>query len=301
MGDSGRKIPNFKRKVFGEAPSKLPKKYCADRQLEEVLAKPPPNLEYVDEFEVYQLDKNGKRWRRVCGRNHLLRLPPYVPEGVANPHNVANPREAYKCTNVSYDDGSGLGRFGWCEEHMKRIPQIDGVREAIKKRMADMSGGHEGTTDITSLQEWVDKVQESMTVDDLLDGTRLLYEMEALREMAKDFMEKNGYDQEQADYIASLMFRQTEMRLKMAKTDNELLKNQALSAVLRVILNGVIAIIENKLGPAEAAAVLTEFKKNLIIPITEQGYSEVLRRQQASGMSEPIAIDANQFRVIDRE
>ena len=277
---------------------------CTIAQLEEVLSKPPPNIEIIDEYEAYLIQDDGTK-KRICGHPIDIDLPSLVPEGIKNPHDVKNPYLEYRCCEEPALMRDGESFWGPCEKHLPQAwKKKNGDPSKVFKRGLQKSISQKGQRDkenmksgTNELQSWIDHIQDTMTVEQLLDGTRLLFEMEALRALAKEKMSELGYDQDQSEHIASLMVRQTDMRLKMAKADNELLKNQALSAVLKVILNGVVAIVEEQLGPAAAASVLSKFKETLVIPITEQGFTEVLRRQQAMGLNEPIELSANEFQV----
>lgn len=275
---------------------------CSLEVLERTLRREPPNLERVDELESYVVDGDGNRIRRVCGNRLLRGLPSTVPQGVANPHGVTDPYEQYRCTSVAGYGVPHLEGFGPCRRHLPPFLQSrEGMQEYVMEKLAKRgySEGKDAVTGVGSLQKHITDVEMRMKVSELLDSTRLLFEMEALRAMAKEAMDTDGYDQERADHIASLMVKQTDMHLKMAKTDNELIKNQALAAILRVVLNGVVAIVEEQLGPEEAANVLVQFRERLVIPITEQGFTEVLIRQQASGVGDAITVAANDFSVGD--
>lgn len=150
---------------------------------------------------------------------------------------------------------------------------------------------------ITSLEEQLGVTMANMSVEELLDGTRLLWRIEALRQMAEGDMEDSGYDTDRANAISNLLERMVNMRLKMAKTDNEIIKTQAIANVLQVVLNGVVAIVEELMGPADVAKVLTAFKERLVIPLTEQGFSEILKRQEAAGVAGRIELHPADVRV----
>jgi len=272
------------------------------KELFSVLQDPPPIIEEIDELEIYQIGANGEREKRICG-GVRRELPTFVPGGLANPHNVENPRKQYRCTNPAGMSVKSVNGIGPCWKHAPMgIKRSEKVQEFMRQFLAN-HGYKEGTVSGTNeLNSKIAELQANMTVEELLDGTRLLWEIEALRKLAIDAMESdqdNEYCAEDAEHIARLMDQLVDMRLKMVKTDSEIVKNQAVASIVRVVLNGVVMIVERQLGPGSAAKVLEEFKQTLLIPMNEHGFSEILRRHEAAGLLGAISVSANDFKVED--
>ena len=248
------------------------KKRCKMEVLEYALRKPPPKVEVVDELEIYLLDDQGKRKRRICGHHRKRGFPSVVPAGMLNPHGVVDPYDEYRCTSSAGLGFAHLPQLGPCKYHAPPyLRTAEGTQKRVRaKHLQDLEGSVDG---ITSLEEQLGVTMANMSVEELLDGTRLLWRIEALRQMAEGDMEDSGYDTDRANAISNLLERMVNMRLKMAKTDNEIIKTQAIANVLQVVLNGVVAIVEELMGPADVAKVLTAFKERLVIPLTEQGFS----------------------------
>jgi hypothetical protein len=272
-------------------------KRCSMEVLEHTLKKLPPRLEYIDELETWLLDKRGNRKRRICGNHRKRGLPSVVPTGVSNPHGVINPYDAYRCTKAAgwgFDHLPGLGPCCYHAQPLLRNPER--AQEYIRQRLLarEREGLILGTN---SLEDQMHQAMAAMTVEELLDGTRLLWRIEALRQMAEGDMEDEGFDLDRATVIGNMLERMVNMRLKMAKTDNEIIKTQAIASVLECVLNGMVGIIEEQLGPGESARVLREFKERLVIPMNEQGFSEILKRQEAAGISGRVEISPTDFRL----
>lgn len=290
-------VPDLKQMIRSDQPRALRGiKRCRMDVLEHTLRNRPPRIEYIDELETWLIDKRGNRKRRICGNHRKRGLPSVVPAGVYNPHRVVNPYEAYRCTKAAGEGIEHLPGLGPCRYHAQpRLRNRETAQEYIRAKLAREHEGLILGTD--SLDDQMHQAMAAMTVEELLDGTRLLWRIEALRQMAEGEMEAQGYDLDRAQLIANLLERMVNMRLKMAKTDNEIIKTQAIASVLEVVLNGMVGIIEEQLGPGESATVLRQFKERLVIPLNEQGFSEIMKRQEAAGIAGRIEISPTDFRL----
>jgi len=246
----------------------------------------------VDNLEVYLLNAEDQRQRRVCGAHRRLGLPSYVPKDIPNPWGSKDPYEEYRCLLPAgfRTPIRGLGR---CRYHY----QIS--REGLQRNLMSGIERPDAAVGTISFEGKLKEIMKDMSVEELLDGTRLLWRIEALRQMAEEDMEEGGFSLERAESIGGFLGRMVDMRLKMAKTDNEIVRTQAIAQIVQVLLNGMISIIEASLGPEQAASILKEFKKKLIIPLTEHGYSETLRRQEAAGVMQRIEINPADITVLE--
>ena len=298
-----------------KALSKTHKKYAVPRstpeELEEFLKTPPPNIEIVSLIEIYKLDGEGNRKTRVCGMPRKNNLPTFVPEGVANPHGVVNPREQYRCTHAAGRRTSHLG-IGCCREHsFYSFAQFRGDKfsrqynlsaqfdEMVKneflspksmKKSKDIAVPPENAlTAEVDFDYFVEKAKQDLTPEQLFDSTRSLYELEAIKLALKDEMRREGVDVASLEQMADQILKSAQYQAQMAKRDKALMEASHIQLQTKVLVAGLINIVNETLGEAQAIEVLKKIKTELVLPINEVGATELLRRQQAAGITDRVA------------
>ena len=293
---------------------------CTAQELEEFLKKPPPRLEIVSLIEIYRLDEDGNRKSRVCGMPRKTNLPTFVPEGVANPHGVLNPREEYRCCKAAGYATSHTG-IGCCRKHSyysfaqfrgekfktryNLASQFDELvkHEFLKPRSMEKSKDiavppENGLSADVDFDYFVTRAKEELTPEQLFDSTRSLYELEAIKLALKDVMRRDGVDVASLEQMADQILKSAQFQAQMAKRDKALMEASHIQLQTKVLVAGLINIVNDTLGEAEAVEVLKRIKTDLVLPINEVGATELLRRQQAAGVTDRVADVAN---VVEAE
>jgi len=279
-------------------------------ELAEVLVKKPPTLEFVSLIEIYKLDDEGNRSRRVCGQPKAKRLPSFVPDGMDNPHEVANPRDEYRCCQTAGHRTSHKG-LGPCKRHsnftynsfkghkfQKYYNLSSQFDELVKEEFlrgekmdnADVARATEmGLQENIDFDGYVEKVRKKYKPEDLFDSVRYLYELEAVREALKDKMRESGeISIGELEMMSDQIIKSSQFMAAMAKRDSDLMQASALQTSTKVMITGVLHIIQEVLGRGNAVEVLERIKTDLVLPASEVGAIELLRRQMASGITEDV-------------
>jgi hypothetical protein len=272
--------------------------------------KAPPILEFVSLIEIYKLGPDGDRIRRVCGQPTHKKLPSFVPEGIGNPHGVTNPREEYRCLlhAGSMTSHKGLGpcrihtRYGYRSFKGHKFKKYYNLgsqfEELIREEFLhgeqmdnkDVVRPNElGLQDNVDFDSYVEKVRKKYRPEDLFDSVRYLYELEAIREALKDKMREEGeITVGELEMMSDQIIKSSQFMAAMAKRDSDLMQASALQASTKVMITGVLHIVQQVLGRDKALEVLGKIKNDLILPASEVGAIELLRRQMAAGISDDI-------------
>ena len=271
-------------------------------QLTEILSDKPPNIEFVSLIEIYRLTEEGKRERRVCGMPRNYRLPTFVPEGIANPHGVVNPRDEYRCMQFA-GHGTNHNGLGCCQRHswyaftvfrghkfQRGYNLNSSFDELVKNEFLTEETMDEDavvtSNDETALQKnidfdyYVDAVKEKLNPEDLFDSVRYLYELEAIRLALKDEMKKDGVDIVNLEMMADQILKSADFQAKMAKRDADLMQATHVQLQTKAMVTGLIHIVQEMLGPEKAIEVLKKIRTDLVLPVNEIGATELIRRQQ---------------------
>jgi len=305
-------------------------KPLTEEEITELLQKKPPRVEKVSLIEMYKLDENGKRIRRICGHRKNKTFPNHVPYGVPNPHGVKDPRNEYVCCNdagkmtnhlgigpcwyhSSYQafrsdpiTGQAFGRIYWLgrqfdqlvKEHFLNGEGMPGGvmtgRDAMEV-LNDPNSGADDSSDFTPISlsmnfdGYLQKVKENMTPEELLDSVRLLYELEASRQMVKDKLALEGNTNlDDIKEIADNILKMATFQKTMAQRDAELMRAKAVQMICQVFTTGVLAVIADVIDKKAAIEVLTRIKETVVLPIDEFGYTEMFKRQAAAGLHKKV-------------
>ena len=60
------------------------------------------------------------------------------------------------------------------------------------------------------------------------------------------------------------------------------------------MITGILGIIAENISSEKAVEIMQRFKDELVLPTNQHGYTEMLRRQKASGLTEKIALIAEE-------
>tara|TARA_S200002703_G_scaffold35050_2_gene30253 strand:+ start:55 stop:1008 length:954 start_codon:yes stop_codon:yes gene_type:complete len=278
-------------------------------KLTEFLADPPPNLEIVSLIEIYRLDADGKRDRRVCGMPRSTKLPTFVPEGIDNPHTVKNPRDEYRCQLYAGHNTSHLG-LGPCFRHQwyafknfrghkfeRGYHLKSQFEDLVKNEFLKANTMQEkdiairpetGISNPINFEYYIDKAKEKYTPEDLFDSVRYLYELEAVRLAIKEQMAEDGVDVGSLEMMADQILKSADFQQKMAKRDADLMQASHMQLQTKALVTGLIHIVNETLGAEKAIEVLKKVKSDLVLPVNEIGATELIRRQQAAGISDKV-------------
>jgi len=277
-------------------------------QLTEFLKKAPPKLEIVSLIEIYKLDDEGKRKARICGMPQNYRLPTFVPDGIPNPHKVTNPRNEYRCARFAGTQTSHKG-IGCCQKHSwlafigfnnhkfkKGYNLHRDFKELVKEEflkaesMTNVALPNEtGLADNIDFEGYVEKVREQLKPEELFDSVRYLYELEAIRAALKDQMREEGVSVGHLEMMADQIIKSADFQSKMAKRDADLMQATALQMQTKTMIAGLLHIVKDCIGNEMAVEVLKRIKSDLVLPMNEVGATELLRRQQAAGITDNAA------------
>jgi len=277
--------------------------------LEELLKEPPPKILRVSTIEYYLLDDKGERQRRICGQRRTKKYPSCVPVGIDNPHKWINPVDQARCMNRagSWTDHNGIGP---CRLHSgvrlrgkdgKRYPKSEDFADYVRENHLDATTLRQGTTRMTDedlrqggeFKTYLDKVKTELTTDDLTDTIRGLYELEALKAMLVDQMEESGVTQDRIESIAQQILKSAQYQATTAKRDAAIMQTKAIQALTQVMITGILGIIAENISSEKAIQIMQIFKADLVLPTNQYGYTEMLRRQKASGLADRIALLAD--------
>lgn len=264
------------------------------RKLQNLLLSKPPAVEIVSRLEAYLTDTDGKRTKRICGsklgRTHTSSyLPDFVPGELRNPWNIVNPRKQYVCLRPAgwKTDHKGVGP---CKQHGKEKD-----REALKnpflgvdKVSSDKDFAKDAPNlllEIGDFDSFLLEAKAKTTPDQLLDITRPLYELEALKLMTIDWMKQFGFNGDAIESIAKRIQEAANVQLILAKRDHEIIRNKAIAAMIRVFVTGFLSIVQSELlgDPAKARQIAKRFNDELLLPVQNIGLTEILKRQESSG------------------
>jgi len=296
-----------------------------EEMLVEILQKAPPTLEFVSLIEIYKLDGEGNRVRRVCGQPTNKKLPSFVPDGIANPHSSVNPREEYRCCHHAGHRTSHKG-IGPCLSHsyygykafkghkFKRYYNLHSqFKELIKDEFlhgeamdnADVARpaelGMQGNVDF---DDYVTKVRKKYRPEELFDSVRYLYELEAIREALKDKMREEGeLTLGELEMMSDQIIKSSQFMAAMAKRDSDLMQASALQTSTKVMVTGVLHIVKEVLGREKSLEVLERIRDDLVLPASEVGAIELLRRQMAAGITTEVGtmVEEAEFEETEQE
>jgi hypothetical protein len=274
-----------------------------------VLNNPPiEKVEIVSEFQIYLIKDNGKRGRRICGGKREF-LPTSFPENLPNKYGVVNPREEYLCQSFAGRGTDHIG-VGPCFQHETKKSKVigkDGTK--MKDLFADIDDiekvSDEDLLDTEPLDPkellqlgdfefYLDEAKSRVSPDELLDIVRPLYELEALKLMTIAFMKKKGFKASSIEAIARRIQESAEVQLTLAKRDHEIIKNKAIVTVIKTMVIGMLSIIDEELiDKAIAREIARRFNDEMIQPTQKIGITEVLKRQESSGMLDRVAMIVN--------
>lgn len=274
--------------------------------LERLLLQKPPCIERVSDVEIYLINDNGKK-RRVCGqiRPKLVR---FVPDGMSNPHNVANPQDAYVCLSAA-GHGTAHRGIGPCWRHNRSMIAVGDQRwktwykyreELLRAGFTEIEGVMTSEDFIASdseaqdivkidLEEYEKLAREKYTPEQLLDTMRSLYQMEAVKLAVMDTLKRDGVSLDRLRTVSDQIVKSAQYQAAMAKRDLILMQGKAVEAITRALVTGMLAIVIETLGRDKAIDVLSRFRQELVLPVNDTGFTELLRRQQAAGMTDLVA------------
>ena len=253
--------------------------------LTEVLESSPPLLEWVRDAEVYNIDEEGNRKKRICARPLLKKLPDFVPDGIVNPHNVVDPYAEYVCLNTA---GFGRGvKFGPCKFHNKGK-----MSKAMAEKSLDVEELKKDGIAIPAgdLQAHLGKVRSEITPDELYEPSRALYELEALKSMLVESMVEGGLDVDAVKQIADIVTRSSNVKLTQAKFESKMLKNKNIERLVESLIHGMLAAVEKVAGRQMLSQIMEIFKNEVLLPINEDGFSELNLRQKEAGLHDKYEV-----------
>ena len=274
--------------------------------LEELLQGPPPKILRVSTIEYYTLNDRGERQRRICGQRRTKMYPSCIPVGIDNPHKWTNPVDQARCQNTAglRTDHKGIGP---CRLHSgvrlrgkdgKRYPKSEDFADYVRENHLDATTLRQGTTRMTDedlrqggeFKNYLERVKTELTTDDLTDTIRGLYELEALKAMLVDQMEESGVTQDRIESVAQQILKSAQYQATTAKRDAAIMQTKAIQALTQVMITGILGIIAENISSEKAIEIMQKFKADLVLPTNQYGYTEMLRRQKASGIAERIAL-----------
>ena len=279
-----------------------------ERQLRELLQNPPQQFKFINQIEIYLLDKDGSQKRRVCGHYTNHSLPTFVPDGMENPYGWVNPRQQRRCTNHAGHSTDHLG-LGPCRRHQncwyagwggkqysKSYRLAHDFEELVRNEFLKGDTMTEGTItagdatqDSLEFNEYLDKVKSELSPEDLYDSVRSLYELEALKEMAKDKMTEDGVTLDRIESVASQIIKSAQYQATTARRDATIMQGKAVQAIAQVMVTGMLHIVSETVKGDVAVQILRRIKDELVLPTNEFGYTEMIRRQKAAGISENVS------------
>lgn len=275
---------------------------CTVEELEELLQKKVAPIEIVSPIEVWTLDEEGRRKRRICGQYKSMRLPRFVPDGVTNPHGVQDPQQEYRCAAAAgyRTDHPGIGPCKWHSGYMKKTSVL--VREQY------LLGGDAMSEDEAVVKcqfdDYIEKVRAEYSDEDLWNIQRVLVELEALKLQVRDALnEKDVIDLDLMDQFIKLTKQALDAQMTQVKRDQTLLQLRGVKEVLQAMVNGVISLIEEeaKAHPELIIRILGRLETDVLVPISEQGYTELLRRQEVSGVAGRVRKLTEEIIVEDKD
>ena len=266
----------------------------SEDQLTRVLHKKPPSVHYASKMEVFLLNEHGERKRKICGAPRR-RMPAVIPDGIYNPYDVKSPRLAYPCTKASGHGTDHLGA-GYCRTHETYANAVD------NRSLGDNVMSKESVVKVKNFDQYVRLVKETMQPEELWDIQRLLVELEAMRRYLKDQVNEEGMKYETIDALLKIIKQSLDAQLVQVKRDKSLLEMHGIKQVLETFINGIVMVVERELlsHPEIAVSVLKAIEDEVLIPISETGYTELRRRQIANGVDsrlkmveQPTAVGEN--------
>lgn len=311
MKAPGRLLPNGLISVSQIRPKNALDKRCRKGfdghdaiYLERLLLQKPPRIERVSDVEVYLLDDKGRK-RRVCGQLKP-RLISFVPVGMNNPHEVVNPQKAYACLAAA-GHGTAHAGIGPCRRHKRAMIEVGGQRwktwykyraELLRAGFTEIEGvmtsdefidDSEGSEVVKiDLEEYEKLAREKYTPAELLDTMRSLYQMEAVKLAVMDSLKREGVSLDRLRTVSDQIVKSAQYQAAMAKRDLVLMQGKAVEAITRALVTGMLAIVIETLGRDKAIEVLSRFRQELVLPVNDTGFTELLRRQQAAGMTDLV-------------
>jgi hypothetical protein len=279
-----------------------------ERQLRDVLETKPPRFEFVNQIEIYLLEDDGSRKRRVCGHHTNHALPTFVPDDMDNPHGWINPRQQRRCTNYAgyRTDHAGLGPCnrhqncwyaGWGgRAYSKSYRLAHDFEELVRNEFLTgetmtenaITAG-DAAEDSLEFNKYLDKVKSELSPEDLYDSVRSLYELEALKEMAKDKMTEDGVTLDRIESVATQIIKSAQYQATTARRDATIMQGRAVQAIAQVMVTGILHIVSETVKGDAAVSILKRIKDELVLPTNEFGYTEMIRRQKAAGISETVS------------
>jgi len=278
-------------------------RHRSKENVEELLENPPPRILRVSAVEYYLLNEQGERARRICGQRRSKKFPICVPVGMDNPHKWVNPLDQARCQQYAgyRTDHVGIGpchlhsgRMRGKKRHYKATEFGEYVREehlngdTIRNGITKMSD--EDLTQGGEFKSYLEKVKSELTTDDLTDTIRGLYELEALKAMLVDRMESEGVTQDRIEAVAQQILKGAQFQATTAKRDAQIMQTKAIQALTQVMITGILGIIAENISSDKAIEIMQKFKDDLVLPTNQHGYTEMLRRQRASGLTEKIEL-----------
>lgn len=251
------------------------------KKLKSILQDPPPKIEKESDGETFLMDDEGNYVRKICGR-WSIDLPDIVPYGVENPYDVVNPSREYVCTKNAGEDTMHPG-MGPCSRHQEEVSQKGKkgrFNDALLQSMGDFDS-------------YLDQAKARTTPSELLDITRPLYELEALKMMTIAYMREEGYSQSAIESIAAKIRDGAEVQLMLAKRDHEIIKNKAIATIIRMMVVGTLDIIDKVLkgdDRQKAKEIAKRMNDDLLLPAQKSGLTEILQRQESTGAVERVAL-----------
>ncbi len=280
-------------------------RHRSKENLEEILKRPPPRILAVSKIEAYLLDEQGERTRRICGSRRSKSFPSCVPIGIDNPHKWINPLEQARCLNPAGTRTDHLG-IGPCWLHVgylrlkdeKKFIKKEQFSEYVKENHLSGHDIRQGVTHMSDddlrqggeFKEYLEKVKNELTTEDLTDTIRGLYELEALKAMLVDQMTASGVTQDRIEAIAQQILKSAQYQATTAKRDAQIMQTKAVQALTQVMITGILGIIAEHISSDKAVEIMQKFKDDLVLPTNQHGYTEMLRRQKASGLADKISL-----------
>lgn len=258
------------------------------------LSKKPPCTQVISELEAWLLnEKTKERIRRICGASSVKNAPTFVPAELENPFNVKNPQKEYICLNAAglKTDHEGIG-FCYLHDKRQRKKLAKNIFLDIKKE----NGGKDKLSPFPKETEelilqlgdfdfYLQEAKAQSTPDELLDLTRPLYELEALKLMTIAWMKKFGFSPDAIESIAKRIQESADVQLTLAKRDHEIIRNKAIATILRSMITGILLILDKTIpnNPKLAKEIASKVNDELLLPLNTLGITELLKRQEAMG------------------
>lgn len=287
------------------------KRTVSTERLQKLLLKKPPLVESVSKFETYSLNDDGTRIRRICGQriglsNNGLALPDFVPASLDNPWQVTNPRKQYVCPRVAGWKTNHVG-VGFCKRHDRGKDRtiVKNPLQGVEKKTSSKAFSDDNENlliQIGDFDTYLVEAQAATAPDQLLDLTRPLYQIEALKLMTIEWMRQFGFNSEAIESIARRIQESANVQLTLAKRDHEIIRNKAVAAMVRVFVTGFLSILQSELSedPAKAKEIARRFNEELLLPVQNIGLTEILKRQEADGDYNKV-VELAEFSEDDEE